>query len=403
MTSILKRDSCPALPRLPIKRIGRSLHFALEQICRLCGAKRVGNRQDSAISRELFHRPRCGRPVKACGLAWVLAPPAPAMKAWNSAASFPVNLLSTRAVIMCAFADCSALFSLASMNTSLAIAACAVVGAAALFRIRKRTEGTTLVAPWCWKAASLLLLCATLRWIGSEAPAAWHSHVLFAAAATTFWPLMAILGAKRPQDRGWQLIVVSLWFVQLVPVGQSLLQSSDAALELAPAWSAFLLGLIGLGLLNSLPTRRWPAALIATGGQILLFAVALGWGNADAVPTNQALSVAGLALLVVALVIDAWRPPRRRPAQPIDRVWLDFRDSFGLLWSLRVAERFNSAARQLRWGVRLRWSGLDVDPQQPAVEVAPETSAAMRQNLDTLLRRFVSPEWLESRWQDRLE
>ena len=306
-------------------------------------------------------------------------------------------------VDMDAFADCSALFSLTSTSISAAIAVCALVGAASLYRIRGRISGTTLVAPWYWAGASLAVLCSTVIWLSYKTPAPWHSHLLYAAAATTFWPLMALLGAKRPQDQGWQLIVLSLWMVQLVPVGQGLLHSTDNRLELAPAWLAFLLGLLALGLLNGLPTRRWPAAVTETCGRTLLFAAALGWGPARTAETHQEMTVAGVALLAVALACDAWLPERRRPAQPIDRVWLDFRDSFGLLWSLRVAERFNAAARQLGWGVRLRWTGLDVDPEHRVVEPTPETAAAMRQNLDMLLRRFVSTEWLESRWQDRLE
>ncbi len=40
-----------------------------------------------------------------------------------------------------------------------------------------------------------------------------------------------------------------------------------------------------------------------------------------------------------------------------DRVWTDFRDLFGTVWSLRVMERVNETARLQQWNWELTWSG----------------------------------------------
>jgi hypothetical protein len=94
-------------------------------------------------------------------------------------------------------------------------------------------------------------------------------------------------------------------------------------------------------------------------------------------------------------------------------VWLDFRDAFGVVWALRVADRFNATAQICGWPVRLGWHGLNVDrglgeANQSAQSDANSTSPAalageigqqMQSTLATLLRRFVSPEWIEQRWR----
>jgi len=41
-----------------------------------------------------------------------------------------------------------------------------------------------------------------------------------------------------------------------------------------------------------------------------------------------------------------------------DRLWLQFRDRFGLFWSQRIRDQFNRAAANAGWPVLLRWRGL---------------------------------------------
>jgi hypothetical protein len=283
------------------------------------------------------------------------------------------------------------------------VAISALAGLAALVRIRPRLRGTTLVAAWWWSCGSLFCLCAVECWLAFQATTAWHSHLRYAATVTTFWPLIALLGARRPQDRAWQLIVISLWVIVLLPAGEAILYTPEAPFELTGAWQVFVLGLALVGLANALPTRRWRSAVALFVGQMLLLAPNLSWEQALLAGSKFEPTAVGMGLVVAALVLDALLRPRRRPAHALDRVWLDYRDAFGLLWSLRVAERFNAASRQLHWGIRLRWRGLDVEEGSNCVEIPPATLAAARQNLEMLLRRFVSSEWFSTRWNDRLD
>src|SRR5262245_4046075 len=95
-----------------------------------------------------------------------------------------------------------------------------------LLRSRRKLAGTTLIAPWCWAMFSLAVVAGseTICRSQSVAPStAWLSHIRYLAATTTFCPFMALLGAKRPQNRAWQFIVLALLTVLALPAVEGLL------------------------------------------------------------------------------------------------------------------------------------------------------------------------------------
>ena len=75
-------------------------------------------------------------------------------------------------------------------------------------------------------------------------------------------------------------------------------------------------------------------------------------------------------------------------------VWSDFRNSFGVVWSRRIMERFNQQAAEGRWEVRLETEGFvwGADPDGVSRE-----SAEAERFLRWLLRRFVDDEWIDVR------
>lgn len=83
----------------------------------------------------------------------------------------------------------------------------------------------------------------------------------------------------------------------------------------------------------------------------------------------------------------------------LNLVWHDFRDSFGMLWGLRVAEQINFAARSSGWPLTLRWQGFVDEQGKPLdLDLLPEeTRKSLDQAIQNLLRRFVSPEWIAAR------
>jgi hypothetical protein len=267
----------------------------------------------------------------------------------------------------------------------------AIAGLAALSWQRPRTSGTTLVAPWIWSCIVLLSLASGEVLIGLwGAPAPlWAADLRFAAAMSTFCPTVALLGAKRPQNRGWQAIVLSLWAILSLPSLEWLLYGGVAEIHPARFW--FLVILIAGGALNGLGTRYWPSSLLYGAGQ-----VALVWPFffTELPPAGALAPLLGTSALVLAWLLAAAEWPRRtRVVLPLDRVWLDFRDAFGVAWSLRIAERMNASARIYDWPVRLGWRGFTAPLDRAMADVPP----AAEESLRSLLRRFVSPAWIDAR------
>jgi hypothetical protein len=205
--------------------------------------------------------------------------------------------------------------------------------------------------------------------------------------------MMAVLGAKRPQHGAWQFIVLSLAGVLALPALEYLVLQGGETLAIDGVRSAFLAGLIALGLLNWLPTRRWPTALFVAGGQIALYAEHLPW----IVPWEcaPAVSLAAISFVVAtAIAVVQDHIPRRDPAAGFDRVWRDFRDDYGALWALRVAERVNAAATKSGSSVRLTWRGFRTEA---GAAPSRDDVLALETSLENLLRRFVSREWIAKR------
>ena len=125
--------------------------------------------------------------------------------------------------------------------------------------------------------------------------------------------------------------------------------------------------------------------------------------------TTSAHVAVAMVSICLAIVLVAWQLRRPNDLTGWNRVWLDFRDSFGVVWAMRVAERVNQSAAAYAWSVRLRWNGfqgidqeenrvvdstIDRDTDAPLAGVAPEQ---LDQAVRTLLRRFVSPDWIDQR------
>ncbi|MDG2385310.1 MAG: hypothetical protein P8N76_26810 [Pirellulaceae bacterium] len=261
-----------------------------------------------------------------------------------------------------------------------------------------RLQGTTLVAPARWIMLSLLVVSFTetaIGWLAPPSASTWR----YLASISTLCPTMAVLGAKRPQDRGWQFIVASLWLVLALPAAQDLAFAGGTVFSLHPTWEWFLLLLIAIGCSNQLPTRFGIATLLVTAAQIVL----LG-GQLPFLQSWNWQRWHWLALpMITGAIALAWLQTRKqRTASGWDQVWTDFRDQFGTVWALRVMERMNHATRMHDWKARLSWRGF------LATEHSGETPNPTQQKLDkemevsfrTLLRRFVSPAWIDSRLAD---
>lgn len=275
-----------------------------------------------------------------------------------------------------------------------AMTICAVTIAWQLPRVR----GTTLTAPFCWAVASAVALAwievaryhgtlETFRPLG-------RSVATYLAACTTFCPLMAVLGAKRPQDRAWQWIVASLWLILAAPALQSLVASSGRYLLLSGPWRWFVILLLAVSLAVYWPTRFRIAAIFATAGQVALLSPALivaAHEHAAAMFTTGCcwLAVATVIAVRLSRIDQSQRAQQAAPRELTYAVarWLWFCDAWGALWGLRVMLRVNQTAELQNWPVRLSLGSVEV-VETAATDSPAATAPQIEAALDAVLRRF---------------
>lgn len=275
-----------------------------------------------------------------------------------------------------------------------------ILGLSVFAWLGRQLRGTTAVAPVLWSALALISLCGTEMAVGfsSETVApAWAASLRYCAAVLTFCPPMALLGAKRPQDGAWQFIVFSLWVILCLPVVRSLLFGMGEMAEIHVALSWFLAILIAIVATNHLLTRFAISSVLFTLGQLILFREFLPGANLWPSISTASTQLAAIGLFAASLasVYLSWpRQSLKTITAPLDRVWLDFRDLFGAAWALRVAQRINQSSAMYGWNVRLDWHGITL---LEGDAISPVTETAIRESLKTILRRFVSPEWIRAR------
>jgi hypothetical protein len=275
----------------------------------------------------------------------------------------------------------------------LSLAATALAGCGAW-----RLRGTTLAAPAVWAAGSLAavgcveLLAATGLVDGHPA-----SQLRFAAAVTVLCPMMAVLGAKRPQDRAWQWVVVALLATLWLPAANVWIVGPSEAVHLSLAWQAFIAVLWLLGPLNYLPTGNWLPALLASAGQGVVLAPFLapaGWSLGEkSVPAALAAIIAAMGIVWVR----SWRRSRldaRSGGQQLDDLnatWLRFRDAFGAFWAVRVMQRVNLGVESMEPPFTLAWHGWEGFPDVHAAPCDSDRKAILHaaKTQRTALRRFV--------------
>jgi len=284
---------------------------------------------------------------------------------------------------------------------SASITIALLVGTIALIAARRKVSQTTLTATWWWTlgsfvAAAVVELAATWQILTDDPTVA---ALRYAARALLVCPTVSLIGAKRPQAGPWNFVVLSLWGVVALPAAEALFLNTGQPLEIQAFRSWFLAGLIVVSLVNVFPTRHGLAGLIAVAGQTFLLAEYLPFP----LPVSPTVtSIVGFGALAIAAIFFAQQPARAKGNTTLDRLWLDFRDMFGLFWGLRVHERLNAAAKMHHWPVVLQWSGwTTADGQRLTSELAAEEQRAILTTFRGLLRRFVSNAWIDSRLLSR--
>ena len=281
--------------------------------------------------------------------------------------------------------------------------ALAVIAMVLLLLALYRQRGTTLVAPIIWMILSMALWSFVGVSCLLDQINGWPMNdriEVQLAELSTFCPALAVLGAKRPQNRAWALVVVSLLAILILPSLPHVLGQGDQKFgHWLMQW--FLGALVIVAWLNHLPTRYGIAATVLAIGQ-----GAWVLGN-----STVGFWLASLAAIVAVACGRFW-PSARKPAG-WNRVWLDFRDGYGVVWGLRVMERVSALASAAGAGVNLEWSGFYVVQELPTAAAGTDSNAStsstpatseqirpIEAGVRNLLLKFVSSEWIDMRLQE---
>jgi hypothetical protein len=203
----------------------------------------------------------------------------------------------------------------------------------------------------------------------------------FCALALTGCAGVAVLGARRPHVLAWDFVVLGLFAVIVLPLVETLFIGTD---PFDPLRVFFLAATLGVGVLNYLPTRFGPAALlllIVGAGEIALLYVPDSLTGLEPVLLFDGL--------LTTMPWISWLCARQgaRERSEFDRLWLTFRDRWGLVWGQRVREQFNGAARNAGWPVKLCWQGLRREDASPLIAAEQEKIVA---TLRAALQRFLA-------------
>ena len=275
----------------------------------------------------------------------------------------------------------------------------AIVLLAALVRLGwawTRARGLALRPALTWGMVAILLGLAS-QWsalgepLDSGRPAAGHWSYL--ASVATLSALISVLGARRPGGGAWAILMGMLVVLFLLPwLEGSALAGGGSGLDrlrLDPPWAVFFGLLTIAGVTNYLPTRHGAASAIVGLG---LVAELIGLAVPGLAVATRARLWSFVPMMIGSGVLasTAIGPRRQVPGHDFDRLWLWFRDRWGVVWALRVRDRFQKAADASGWPVVLRWDGLASRDGRP-LEAVPESAAA---TLTALLRRFADADRL---------
>ena len=257
-------------------------------------------------------------------------------------------------------------------------------GAAALGRAWLATRRTALFHAVHWGIAAWAAWAFVTFLQFAVGPTPWDVQQInagiFIALCLTACTGVAVLGARRPHVAAWDFVVLGLLAVMTLPLIESAL---IGARSLDWLRLTFLAVTLGVGVLNHVPTRfGLPAFLLGLGcaGEFvgLLAPTSLAHG-----PEAAALRLCILAAPALAWVAQKSGGPRQDP----DRMWLNFRDRWGVVWGQRVREQFNRAAANSGWPVTLTWFGFTY---QQSIDATTRENA--RSALAALLKRFDKEE-----------
>jgi hypothetical protein len=260
-------------------------------------------------------------------------------------------------------------------------------------------RGTALRPALVWAGLAIILggvsqVCTYGVNVATGRPGA--GHWVFLGTLASLAGLMSVFNARRPGGAAWAILMGLLVLVFLTPWLEGMGLKGGGSpwdrLRLYAPWTVFY-GFVALaGVTNYLPTRYWRASLFL-GLALVLEYLGLTRGDWPLIWRARIWSAVPLCWAASAFAAHA-TADQNRPAEPGEgRLWWWFRDHWGVVWALRVMERFNRTAEASGWPIRLAWQGIIPAPGHEGGPPPPVPAAEA--TLKGLLRRFADPDRLD--------
>ncbi|MDA1162761.1 MAG: hypothetical protein O3B13_06645 [Planctomycetota bacterium] len=266
----------------------------------------------------------------------------------------------------------------------------------------KRLRGTTLTTAGWWSVAGcgIALTALVLELVVPAGRSGWADLCWYLAAVVLLCPGIAVLGARRPNAQVWGMfILVPLVLVLMWPAAASTrVIKAGVPLELEePAIIGFGIVLI-MGCGNYFGTRyTLPTILFVVS--LMLLVAPLSATVPEVFPDRElARLLASLALCCAAgLATLRARHWNSTTVDRFDRLWIDFVDSYGLVWAKRVMDRINESAQHEKWMKHLELHGFVPTAESSSADELIRTEERIEHTFRWLLKRFVEPEWIDAR------
>ena len=266
-----------------------------------------------------------------------------------------------------------------------------------LFHARHAFTNTTLISAYRWALTALLIWTAATTCEGFLPNKLIHlkEQIWYYSAIFLICPFISVLGARSPTHRVWNLFIILPLILVLAWPAMTVIGEFPKIGTLriqSPVLIGFVVAIV-MGVGNYLATRFWLGALLAAIPIIPALIPLTTW-----CPANWPKDLIHWTSPLVGLaVIEAYRQAIRPIAtkSPEDRLWIEFRETFGLVWSARIQEQVNTTAHAESWPVKLGADGLAWD-ENTSDQLRQNTLIKVHKRFRWLLRRFVEPIWIDA-------
>lgn len=312
---------------------------------------------------------------------------------------------------------------------------CCLISLHMAWRIRLLIWGTSLIAAWNWSVLAVLgmLTLALVRFLPSATAQLGSDLPDYLVSTLLLTPLVSVLGARMPAGRAWSVFVVLPLVIVLCwpALSEAWNMRNPAPIDVGtPASLGFLLVLV-MAYGNYFGSGNTTAATLYAAGIMIRMWPVTGWRPMIALEPHQAILLtdglpAAAAFLGYSRICKLHKMPASTHAQAANRLWLTFRDLFGIVWAKRVMDRMNLFATREQWAVLLTLDGFtepqpehqaksndhkktsttDALPSEQTANIErqmPDTSSTLHRPMTVLcwlLTRFASESWLKTWTRD---